>query len=692
MVTRSSLRVERLPVVIAIDVGSTAGRIAVNYISKGNKVKRLYNSEAKGTQDRYEYERGAFNASVNIPECPDSEPAWIRDDVSATSVQFPVKFIVGNFKGIEDSNPLVAEFRWREDDPGFMGRCWEGVDAFMEAMAREIDKLCERKSKPLEIKELCLSIPAHWTFDEDERLRKVVERTFPRVAKATKGVKISFMSEIEYIAHYICQKPAREEDILDDSGDKMVVSSSSGVKNGESAYSSESDNHLVSSPMQCQVPSQYQRLTGDSKGVVGGTAQWEASVSEYCTESTFRGDEDKTVMAEVRNTLMRQFKEQNMVMGSEAFEEMELRARAPKKHSSGEDFYITISASEATRFFQDALRAPLKMAEEKITELAGLSRGRLYPDVQVIVSGGSAKNKKVQDCLKAVCENQRMCPPTFVYENASPSESFKVAGEGAIAAANRKNLRDFIRDGAAFGLQMLQGDEDNSTWDSTAPMLLAGEDNGWWAGWSHTFDASGTDRLGIICNPFWTPKSRAKKLDCTKTYDLIDLLVPEKGRWRYQLCCSESEDEERLWFQRERLHPVTEEIIKSTTVELYLEFDRVANCFLVEPEGVLDSLHCGLGLHESGKFVALTEDVEKTLAELVRARRSLERRDPAPGRAGSFRSPPTSVRRARGANGAFIVLPPLSSKTPASKRKSGRAKPQHKRLPEVSPSLVRARR
>lgn len=44
--------------------------------------------------------------------------------------------------------------------------------------------------------------------------------------------------------------------------------------------------------------------------------------------------------------------------------------------------------------------------------------------------------------------------------------------------ANHKTLRSFIRDGAAFGLQMLQGDGNDSIWDSQAPMLLASEVSG----------------------------------------------------------------------------------------------------------------------------------------------------------------------------------------------------------------------
>lgn len=226
----------------------------------------------------YQYEKGALNASINIS---DSGPVWVGDSVCASSVQLPVKFLVGNGRGIDDGNPLVAELRRNEHDPRFRKRCRRGVRAFMEALAREIDKLCEMKSEPLEVRELGLSVPAHWTVDEDARFKREVENVFPVVAKAMRGVKIAFVSEIECIAHYICHKPTREEDILGGPGDKyvlfldfgghslvstpvrrpscvrsvanpcghlrrMAASFSSGAKWQGTASSSESDNHSVS--------------------------------------------------------------------------------------------------------------------------------------------------------------------------------------------------------------------------------------------------------------------------------------------------------------------------------------------------------------------------------------------------------------------------------------------------------------
>lgn len=254
--------------------------------------------------------------------------------------------------------------------------------------------------------------------------------------------------------------------------------------------------------------------------------------------------------------------------------------------------------------------------------------------------------------------------------------------------------------------------------------------------------------------------------------------MPEKGRWRYTLCCRKSEeskeeeddggdgeyrehwenenkrrenknmeevdrdgegseDEDRLVLIRERLHADTEEVKDSEAVELKLEFDRNGNCFLVDPEEGLQSLHCGLGLDEKGKFVALTENFEARLAKTVRARRAPEspanppaptpddvdlsapgpsNADPLPSVPASDNDrlndlPPTPAPEAARPRSWESLLPPCFSPSPIRKKKrklvttaftaanppkskrpekSGRAKP-HGRLAEISPSRVRIR-
>lgn len=155
---------------------------------------------------------------------------------------------------------------------------------------------------------------------------------------------------------------------------------------------------------------------------MGGTAQWEAAVSAHCTDNIFAEDDDEDAAAEIRNNMMQEFKRQIMVMGGEPFEKMNLWARAPKGYPSGEQFSITIEADEATRFFQDALRQPLNMAKEKITELKKLSKTPLLSDIRVVVSGGSAKNLKVQNDLEAFCRKEKVPPPQYVYETSGPFE------------------------------------------------------------------------------------------------------------------------------------------------------------------------------------------------------------------------------------------------------------------------------
>ncbi|KAK2052716.1 hypothetical protein LY76DRAFT_526111, partial [Colletotrichum caudatum] len=127
---------------------------------------------------------------------------------------------------------------------------------------------------------------------------------------------------------------------------------------------------------------------------------------------------------------------------------------------------------------------------------------------------------------------------------------------------------------------------------------------------------SGADRLKIICDPFWTPSSsKGTQLSCTRTYDVLDLLVPEAGTWEFSLSMRPEGD--GFLLKRSMITSGGCNVLPPQSTALKMEFRRSLGCFLIQANESIDSLDCGLGLDQDGRFVAVTSELEKSLEEKI---------------------------------------------------------------------------
>ncbi|KAI8316478.1 hypothetical protein K4K61_005516 [Colletotrichum sp. SAR11_59] len=196
---------------------------------------------------------------------------------------------------------------------------------------------------------------------------------------------------------------------------------------------------------------------------------------------------------------------------------------------------------------------------------------------------------------------------------ARASPAFNVARGAALATSKSITVNEYLRNGAAFGIQMLQRDlhvpkqvsggrvaSNNEVWDDTAAILFNQKHR------SADITTSGTDRLKIICDPFHGRGNKAGLLLAhDRCYDVVKLPIPKKGTWRFTVdSVRQGHDGERMFLQlsRRRLGEVSTEV---PVLHLELYFDRTANCYLIyDGNGKIDDAHRGLALTDDDQLVA----------------------------------------------------------------------------------------
>ncbi|KAK1981609.1 hypothetical protein LZ30DRAFT_793231, partial [Colletotrichum cereale] len=191
---------------------------------------------------------------------------------------------------------------------------------------------------------------------------------------------------------------------------------------------------------------------------------------------------------------------------------------------------------------------------------------------------------------------------------------------------------------------------------------------------------SGADRLKIVCDPFWSSNSRGTRLSSRKTYDVLDLLVPEAGTWTFSL--SMGQNGRSLVLHQSMLTEGGRDVRPPQSTVLQMEFRRSSGCFLIEVAEDIDSLDCGLGLENDGTFVALTSELEQSLESKIK-----EKLAARPHLITSCRFADSPVRSPR----QNKRRPADTSGGRARRRVIGNMKPRYARLPPIRAPPARRR-
>ncbi|KAI8192518.1 hypothetical protein K4K51_000002 [Colletotrichum sp. SAR 10_75] len=206
--------------------------------------------------------------------------------------------------------------------------------------------------------------------------------------------------------------------------------------------------------------------------------------------------------------------------------------------------------------------------------------------------------------------------------------AFNVARGAALATSKSTKVDEYLSNGAAFGIQMLQHDlhvpkqgsgnrvaSNNEAWDDTAAILLNQKHR------SADITTSGTDRLKTIWDPFHGHGNKAGLLLVhDRCYDVVELLIPKEGSWRFTVDSDrQGRDREHMFLQlsRHRLGEVpTDETEELPVLHLQLYFGRTANCYLIyDGNGEIEDAHRGLALTDDNELVACSNAITSLQVE-----------------------------------------------------------------------------
>ncbi|KAI0191903.1 hypothetical protein F4808DRAFT_465286 [Astrocystis sublimbata] len=205
----------------------------------------------------------------------------------------------------------------------------------------------------------------------------------------------------------------------------------------------------------------------------------------------------------------------------------------------GQHKRVMVPAALVLKTFEQALRLPMKTAEDRIVTAAELSDCQ----ARVLVAGGTSKSRYLQQKIKECCAANGLREPLFLETLGTPGFTARISEGAAYAVAHAPSVDEFLSRGAGFGIQMLQrrsADASGTIWDNEALFMYT---NGHPSA-TVQLELTGHDELKLLCDPFFNrDPSRLYYNDC---YDLLYLGRLPKGRWTFGLFFEQSEGETSL--------------------------------------------------------------------------------------------------------------------------------------------------
>ncbi|KAK1975630.1 hypothetical protein LZ30DRAFT_343634 [Colletotrichum cereale] len=407
---------------LGLDLGSTSTRVCLWCPTR--KQQDIINVE--NTENTGHIPPGDFS-SVGYPFEPEG-PVYLGGDVDPNRRPISLKYA---FYALAEANKkddmlkqyvLVTPLTSQKGNPAFRDRLMQGLRELFLVLRGRIDSMCFLYS--LKVRTIGISIPSQWTLDFERVYREIIVDVFEHPPE-----KISFHSETEALAHTLLRNhrialPECSDNMYDvylflDFGGHNMNGCIFNVVHGQ--------DHDAS----------FYRI-GDSFGAGGGSEQWSYHVGEK--------------FANLVSTLRRRrLTSEEWKMFTDQFNSC--KPRIGPSNSDGRlkigGWDMTLDSTFINNSFELAHRNVLEKAKDLIAEVSQLRVATPY----VIVSGGTAKHKTVQDRLRTICKDHGLHEPLFSNEWSIAHGSARIARGVAYAAGSRLTFEQFLQRGAAFGIQ-----------------------------------------------------------------------------------------------------------------------------------------------------------------------------------------------------------------------------------------------
>ncbi|KAI4598338.1 hypothetical protein KJ359_003222 [Pestalotiopsis sp. 9143b] len=562
---RCTNSLEPKAVTLGIDFGSTSTRAVLWCPEDGQE----YHVEST-SQNFQRFSEGDFS-SIGYPFDGGEVYLGERSDAfrDSTSLKYAFYVLADAPDELVSQYQLSAPLRTRQREKGFRERLDEGIRNLFAAVYRRVLEVC--RGEDLLVTTIGLSIPSQWTVEFIELYRGIVADVFKHHPK-----DIFFVTEVEALARYLCtKKMKRLVQHQNDVHNAVVVVLDFGGHTMNTCTL-----NIVHEPD--SLPAFY--LIGEPKGAAGGSELWEYLLAERslaCVKSmhgVVPSPASKQKLLDSINKSKRNWGPE--CEDNEDFECLVLH--------QGRQYYVDMDEYFVEECFDRAMKAPLALAADRIGEAARIwqSQDQNKEDLQgreptqkprVILAGGTASNKGLVRKIEDMCHSNGLDSPVKTRDISIHYNSVKIASGAAFAVASPLTVEQFMKRGAAFGVQMRQQAEPGSAhqWDNTAAFLysMRRPDE------PIRISVRPHEELKIVCDPFFDKDDGNTKTTMyhDRCYDFIDLGQPTKGYWKFWLALDGHGDQMRLTVRRLRQYAKGKHPIQYEPVVLSLYYDRGSN-------------------------------------------------------------------------------------------------------------------
>ncbi|KAK2021278.1 hypothetical protein LX32DRAFT_687862 [Colletotrichum zoysiae] len=550
--------------ILGIDLGSTSTRVCLWCPKRKQEDIDVQNSETPGNVSKGDF------PSVGYPFEPEG-PVYLGSDFDPNRRPISLKYAFYALAEPDKKDDMLKQYVMatpltsRRGDQDFRDRLMRGLRELFLVLRKEVDTTC--RVQKLKISTVGISIPSQWTTDFEDVYRRIIVDVFEQSRD-----NIRFHTETEALAHVLLRN---HRITLPECGDNMYevylfLDFGGHNMNGCIFNVVHGQDHDAS----------FYRIE-EPFGAGGGSEEWSYRVGEEFARR-FRQQRRRSMRPEEWKAFADQFDNCKSKINPNNF-------NGPL-NMAGWD--ITLDSAFISRSFEISHKNVLEEAKENIKIVSQIRGVTPY----VIVSGGTANHKTVQDRLRSMCKDHGIGEPSFTNKWSISYASGRIARGVAYAAGSRLTFNQFLERGAAFGIQRRQnptrgnGNPDGE-WDSVAELLF----NKSVQTALEVSAGSGRDEFKIICDPFFEPGETPNKLHFDHCYDFLLLGKLRRGDWKITFSVTGSQASPSLVLESSFAYSriskngkgravKTLNVGHYTTNPLPMSFDGGANCYFVDDE------------------------------------------------------------------------------------------------------------
>ncbi|KAK2011820.1 hypothetical protein LZ32DRAFT_606077 [Colletotrichum eremochloae] len=549
--------------ILGIDLGSSSTRLCLWCPKRKQEDIDIENTETIGATPRGDF------PSVGYPFEPEG-PVYLGCDVDPNRRPISLKYAFYALAEADEEDKmldqyvLVTPLTSQKGNPVFRDRLMRGLRELFLFLKEKVDSSC--KKHHLRIDTIGVSIPSQWTLDFERVYREIIVDVFEHSPD-----KISFHTETEALAHALLRN---HRHALPECGDKMYDVYLFLDFGGHNM------NGCIFNVVHGQDDDASFYRIGNPFGAGGGSEQWSYHIGKKFANH-FRFMKRRPITPEEWKVFIDQFDS--------------CKPRINPNSSNGRLLIggwgdVTLNSDDIKKYFEQSHGNVLEKARKMIAKVSKINGVTPY----VIVSGGTAKHKTVQERLRIMCKDHDIDEPQFTNEWSISHASARIARGVAYAAGSRLTFNQFLQRGAAFGIQRkqmsIQDDgKPAGEWESVAYLLFSKNVQR-----AVKENTNGRDKFKIICDPFFEPGEDPNLLHFDHCYDFLYLGKLKKGEWKITFSVTGTQDSpsvalksSHVYNRKSKTHKrraIKTFDVEHTTNPLPMSFDGGANCYFVDKE------------------------------------------------------------------------------------------------------------